>query len=156
MKTRRETVAGSYHVLHAHDCPTEMILQAAQLATGPFVVENIHPIQTNDWERFTVQLTPADAATELTVRSYSLDAKMELPEFTLYADLWDRNGVYAVAVTPAIPFRASELDDLPRFRALDNFAWTLEIAIPGPSGPDWGTFTSPDISLIDRLAELAG
>ena len=138
-------------MLHIHDCPSELIRRASEAASGLVVVENLHPNLTTDWAEFTVQLSSSQPAGEYTVRSYSLDVQLELPEFLRYMDLWDRNGLYAVFVSRPVPFRASDLPDVERYRALDNFQWSLELAIPGPSGPDWGTISSPNASLIDAL-----
>ena len=152
---RREILVERYHVLHVHDCPIELVHAATNLVSGMFVVENIRPIRSNDWDAFTTQLDHDIAPSNLNVRNFSLDVQMDRSQFSLYTELWNRTGVYAVAISTPIPFRATDLDPIPRFKALDNFDWSLEISIPGPSGPDWGTFTSPDANLIETLAAMA-
>jgi hypothetical protein len=152
MKTRRELIAGRYHAIHIHDCPRELLRRACEAATGLVVVENLCPNRTTEWAEFAVQLWPPEPASVHKIRSYSMDVQLKPHEFLRYMDLWDSNGVYAVFVSRAISFRASDLKNIERYRALDNFEWSLELAIPSPSGPDWGTITSPHESLIDGLA----
>jgi hypothetical protein len=37
-----------------------------------------------------------------------------------------------------------------------NCDWTLELAIPGPSGGEWGSISSPDPVVIEKIYEAAG
>ena len=65
---------------------------------------------------------------------------------------WDRNGVYAVFVkTGPLKFRATDLEEALQYGALRNFDWSLEPAIPGPTGSEGGPIASPDPRQIDLL-----
>lgn len=73
-------------------------------------------------------------------------------EFRRHLRLWDTHGVYAVFTRRGpLGFRATELEDESRYRALGNYDWTLELAIPGPSGGEWGRISSPDPAIVRHL-----
>ncbi|PZV78665.1 hypothetical protein CLV31_11694 [Algoriphagus aquaeductus] len=41
-----------------------------------------------------------------------------------------------------------------KYRALDNFGWNLEIAMPDGTSGEWTQIVSPDSELIDQIERL--
>jgi hypothetical protein len=76
----------------------------------------------------------------------------EKTAFISLEHLWDSQGCYAVFhEAPEVKFRMSDLDENRRYRALDNFKWNLELAIPDSASDGWGRITSPNKAIIDTI-----
>lgn len=140
-----------------YECPRSILELAIELARGVVTVENFRPVEARGvWVEMEMQLHPGDVLRTHTISAASFDVFMTKAEFSRHLELWDRRGVYAVFTERGpVKFRASELDPAARYRALRNFGWTLELAIPGPSGGEWGTISSPDRAILDPIVEAA-
>jgi hypothetical protein len=120
-------------------------------------VENFSPTRyAREWIDLSLQLYPDDAVGTRWVRNAVLDLSMTREEFRRHLPLWDRQGVYAVFTRRGpLGFRASDLHEPSRYRAPRNYEWTLELAIAGPSGGEWGRIASPDPTVIQKLHDAA-
>jgi len=159
IKHRLEIVEG-LHIAHFYDCPITLVEAAAQMAGPQATVENFRPIRpvagVQGWAALQLQLAPDSEISLRNVRSLCLDISLSNAEFISLSPLWNQRGVYALFTERGpLAFRASNFDDARRYKALQNYGWTLEIAIPDGTS-HWGRFVSPNKELINRLAEKAG
>ena len=151
-KFRKEHVSDICSLLHVHECPISLVQFAAGLSEGSATVENLHPGRGADWFALDMQLFPGSDVARRTVRWVSLDVTLSRETFLDCIPFWDQNGVYAVfARSGPLKFRATHLKGAARYKALKNFDWTLELAIPGPSGGEWGHIASPDPQMINLM-----
>lgn len=106
------------------------------------------------WADLSLQLYDGDLVRRWSVRNATLDVTMSKEEFRDRLPFWDENGVYAVFTRRGpLGFRATDLGEPSRYRALTNYGWTLELAVGGAA---WGTISSPDRAVIEQLKEVAG
>jgi hypothetical protein len=89
------------------------------------------------------------------VRNLVFDTTLAASEFTALLPLWNRVGVYAVSGSRPLAFRASDLAGAGRYRALANFDWQIELAIPGPAGPHWGSIAFADDARLPQFQAAA-
>ena len=154
---RKEAEPGLYEALAVHECPLSLIELSIELASDFVTVENLRPTRfPGEWVELSIQLYPDEAARTHSVRNAVLDVSMTREEFRRHLRFWDQHGVYAVFTRRGpLAFRATDLDEPARYRALRNYGWTLELAIPGPSGGEWGRISSPDPAVIRQLHDAA-
>lgn len=146
----RKCLVNKYHVIEVLDCSIDIILFAAELSSQNVTVENIKSYQQLDLVDLTLQLDGLKISP--TVLKYEFDLKILKQEFLSLGKIWDKQGCYAVFHDKDfLKFKATDLDNLARYKALDNFNWTLEIAIPGPASSGWGHIASPSSTLIDKV-----
>ncbi len=148
----RTILANKYHSLKIWECPIDIMMKAAELASENVTIENVSHYERQP--EISMLFTMGDVRVQPTVTRFDVDLAMSKAEFLSLANYWDRNGCFAIfhERTP-LKLKASNLEDLPRWRALDNFGWTLELSIPGPSSSGWGWISSPSSGLIDKLEE---
>lgn len=90
----------------------------------------------------------------LTLR-YDIDFRLTRDEFIALLAIWNVKGCYAVFHEDStIPFKITSLAETARYKALDNFKWTIELAVPDSASDGWSKITSPNASLIDRIESL--
>lgn len=154
---RREGKPGAYEALAVHECPLSLIELSIELASDFVTVENVRPTRDpREWVDLSLQLYPEDAVRTHSVRSAAFDLAMSREEFRRHLPFWDAHGVYAVFTRRGpLGFRATDLEEPARYHALRNYDWTLELAIPGSSGGDWGHIASPDPAIIQRIHAAA-
>jgi hypothetical protein len=88
------------------------------------------------------------------VTRFDIDFSISKNEFIQFIDVWDEQGCYAVFHEAAsLKFKATDLAVGPRYRALDNFGWTLELSIPGSASDGWGQIASPNKQNIDKIED---
>lgn len=152
-----EEKAGSCSVLHVYECPLSLIERAVESASDHVTVENHRPTRSpGEWADLSLELYPEDPVRTHRARSAVLDLAMSRVEFQSHMAFWDLHGVYAVFTgRGALGFRATDLDEKSRYRALRNYDWTLELAMPASSGNGWGSISSPDRAMIQQLREFA-
>jgi hypothetical protein len=153
IQIKRKIIADKYFTLEILDCPREIILFASGLAFENVTVENFSHYQT---EQNLIQAAMQHQGIDikLALKQYSLDFSIEKSEFLSLIDIWDQKGCYAIFhQSTFIKFRASDLPQIPRYKALDNFNWNLELAIPSSASDGWGQITSPDELLIQAIAD---
>lgn len=153
----RHDEPGLYQALEVYECPLSLIELSIELASDFVTVENFSPTRySREWIDLSLQLYPDDVVGKWSVRNADLDLSMTREEFRRHLPFWDSQGVYAVFTRRGpLGFRATDLNDASRYRALRNHDWTLELAIPGPSGGDWGRIASPDPAIIQKLHDAA-
>ena len=147
---KRKTLADTYHVIEILDCPIEIVLFAADRVSKNVTIENAQSY--NRQEIVSMTLKVGDIKISPTLLKYQVDFMLTKEQFIALGAYWDKQGCYAVFHdTDTLKFKATDLDDLKRYRVLDSFGWTLELAIPGPASSGWGQITSPSPTLIDEI-----
>ncbi len=151
MPEYKRSVLEKYHVLEIYDCPKDIMVFAAQKASENVTIENFMHYGRRKAE-FSFQIITKEVTVLPSLQKFSIDFTISKNEFLQLIDVWDEEGCYAVfhTITP-LKFKATDLKENQRFAALNNFGWTLEIAIGGAASSGWSYFTSPDKKLIDEL-----
>lgn len=86
---------------------------------------------------------------ELRLKHFLADFRISKDDFISLKEVWDTQGCYAVFhKNDDVKFKMTDLNEFSRYKALDNFKWTLEIAIPDSTSDGWGQITSPDQSVF--------
>jgi hypothetical protein len=86
------------------------------------------------------------------LKQFIADFQISKVDFVSLKEIWDTQGCYAVFHdSDEMKFKTTELNEFSRYKALDNFKWTLEIAIPDSASDGWGQIVSPDQSIIDKI-----
>lgn len=154
---RREEEPGLYHALEVYECPPPLMELSIALASDFVCIENVRPTRAaGEWTDLRLQMHADDPVSRYSVRNAVFDLSMTRDEFRHHLRFWDRNGVYAVFTRRGpLAFRATDLQGPARYRAMRNFDWTLELAIPGPSGGEWGRIASPDPAIIQQVHDAA-
>lgn len=153
----RRSEAGGLHSLEIYDCEIAVMEAVARAAGANVTVENVRPVRAwNSWFDAMQTIDPERPAGRHRMRNATFDVALTNAEFLELMRFWDQNGVYAVFTERSpVAFQASELDPPARYKALANFGFVLELAIPGPSGDGWGAIVSPRVELIDLAESLA-
>lgn len=150
---RFEALGSGGHIVHCFECPLPLMAFAANLMTGVVTVENVRLQTSTEWFPANI-IASTDIAFGL-VRNLQFDSSLSPTEFASFLPLWNRVGVYAVSASAPLPFRASDLPTPNRYRALANFDWQIELVIPGPGGPHWGTISFADDSHLPQFRVVA-
>jgi hypothetical protein len=115
---------------------------AATLMTGVVTAENVRAQTSTDW--FSAEIIVGAEVRFDRVRNLVFDTSLSAAQFVALLPHWNRVGVYAVSGSRPLGFRASDLEPPGRYHALTPFDWQIELAIPGPSGPHWGSIAFAD------------
>ena len=144
---KRTTISDKYFAIQIFECPVSIIMFAATLGTNNVTIENYrNPISLS------VIINNNNLRIEPILKQFLADFQISKSDFLSLKEIWDTQGCYAVFHdSHEIKFRLTDLSELPRYKALDNFKWTLEIAIPDSASDGWGQITSPDQSIIDKI-----
>ncbi len=151
IKYQRTILEDKYHVIEIFECPIETMMFAAGLGAENITVENYNQYGKESQASFHINCENKTIIPKLS--RYNVDFQMSKPDFFDLASIWHASGCYAVFCSNDrdMPFKVSELRGASRYNALDNFQWTLELAIPGPASDGWGHIASPDKTLIDKI-----
>jgi hypothetical protein len=149
---RRRLIANKYFALEIRDCPIKIISLAASLGYNNVTIENFSQHRTtSDLVQATIQ---GNEMIKLNLKAYLLDFTIDRTNFFSLIDTWDAKGCYAIFhQSSLLKFKASDLSQIARYKALDNFGWNLELAIPDSASSGWGQITSPDETIIQLLLE---
>jgi hypothetical protein len=150
---RFEPIPSGGTVVHCFECPLELMIFAATLMTGVVTLENVRVQPNTDW--FSTEIIAGKEMRFNRLRNLVFDATVAAAEFVALVPHWSRVGVYAVSGSRELGFRASDLDFPGRYRALANFGWQIELAIPGPSGPHWGSIAFADDTHLPQFQAAA-
>jgi hypothetical protein len=152
-KYRRRELNGRYFLLEIFECPKETILFAAQMGSENATIENFtHYGRQRAEFHFEIQqkglsLTPA-------LKRFDVDFSITKSEFLQFIEVWDEQGCYALFHdATSLKFKATDLPESKRYPALENFGWTIELAIPGSASDGWGQIASPNKQIIDKIEE---
>ena len=140
-------------MLDVFECPKEIIVFAAQLGSENVTIENFTQYSRQRAE-FEFKIHSQGLSLTPSLKRFNIDFSITKSDFLLLIDVWDEQGCYAVFhdIMP-LKFKATDLPENQRYRALDNFGWTIEIAVPGSASDGWGQITSPDKQTIDKIEE---
>jgi hypothetical protein len=150
-KYRRRDLNDRYYLLEVFECPKEIILFAAQLGSENVTIENFTHHGRHRAE-FQFGINSKGLSLSPTLKAFNVDFSITKSEFLQIIDVWDEQGCYALFhETGCLKFKATDLPEGQRYQALENFGWTLEIAIPGSASDGWGQITSPNKQIIDKI-----
>jgi hypothetical protein len=147
---KRTKILDKYFALQIFECPIEIVIIAATLGARNVTIENYHHYR-NPHSLITV-IKSGDLIIEPKLKQFSVDFTISQSDFISLKKIWATQGCYAIFhESDTIKFKATDLTGILRYKALDNFKWTLEIAIPDGTSGDWGQIVSPDQNLIDQI-----
>lgn len=151
-QSQKILITNRYFALKIHDCPVSIIALAASLGYDNVTVENFsQDYMASNLVQATIQ---HNGIINLALKSYLIDFNISKINFISLMEVWNQKGCNAIFhQSPLIKFKASDLPQAARYKALDNFKWNLELAIPSGASDGWGQITSPDESIIQTLAE---
>ncbi|MBI3512286.1 MAG: hypothetical protein HY064_16620 [Bacteroidetes bacterium] len=151
IKFNRADIQDKYYILEIYNCPTDVIMFAANLGAENITIEN-YKHHGKDHSPLFLSI-PCDNQTVIPKpKRYDMDFEITKSDFNNLKSIWHSNGCYAIfhEITD-LRFKATDLNDIARYKALDNFKWTLELAIPGSASDGWGRITSPDKTIIEKI-----
>ncbi len=149
---KRTCIKDKYHQIEIFECPTELILFAADLGSENVTVENYN--HNGNKDILSLQINNGDKLIKPKLKRYNIDFQITKQDFKNLASVWHSNGCYAIFHdSNELKFKATDIEDNSRYKILDNFNWTLEIAIPGSASDGWGAITSPYKSTIDSIED---
>lgn len=153
----RRTLQDGLHSLEVQDCRIEILEAVARAAGVSVTVENVRPVRAwNQWFEAMQTIDPDRAAGRHRVRNATFDVALTNAEFLELLTFWNSHGVYALFTERSpIAFQASVLEPPARYKALANFGFVLEFALPGPSSDGGSRIVSPRAELIDLAEHLA-
>lgn len=152
-KYRKKDSNNKYFLLEVFECPKEIILFAAQLGSEHVTIENFSNYGRQRAE-FGFQVHSKGLSLTPSLKRFNLDFSITKTEFLQFIDVWEEQGFYAVFhKTAPLKFKATDLPEGQRYRALEHFGWTIEISIPGSASDGWGHIASPDKQIIEKIEE---
>lgn len=143
----------SYFQLEVFECPKEIMLLAARSGSENVTIENFgHSGRQRAAFRF--EIRSGGQSFNPVLKKFDVDISITKIDFEKFIDVWDEQGCYAVFhdIAP-LKFKATDLPESQRYPALQNFGWTVEIAIPGSASGGWGRITSPSKRIIDMIEQ---
>jgi hypothetical protein len=147
---RRYILSDRYYAIDVLECPIHIIMTAASMGAINVTIENFR--NHRNPEAVSVTINYAAQMLHPPVKNLQMDFQLTKTAFISLEHLWDSQGCYAVFhEAPEVKFRMSDLDENRRYRALDNFKWNLELAIPDSASDGWGRITSPNKEIIDTI-----
>ena len=148
---QRKLISNKYYQLEIHNIPTELIKYAAVKGYNLVTIENFSHYYFPELAKLT--LDTGSVLIRPTLKTFNFDFQLSNTEFLNLVDVWNKQGCYAIFHNKPIKFKATDLLDAARYRALDNFDWNLEIAVPSGASDGLGQITSPDKTLIDKIEQ---
>jgi hypothetical protein len=147
-------IEDKYWGVEIFECPINIILAAARLGYEYVTVENFRHYRNKESVKIEIVNENGKTITP-SVAKFDIDFQIFKEEFIEMHPLWDSQGCYAVFHRlKSIKFKVTDLEAKKRYRALDNFQWNLEIAIPDSASDGWGQILSPDRELINKLIQV--
>ncbi len=150
----RDVLTNKYHRISIKRCPYNVILKVIGLGNELVTIENYKgsgasndtpqqmTLGLNDGEKFDIKVT-----------SMSCNFEVQKSILVNLLDSLNNPSFYAVFHQKSLKFVATDLPDLVRYRALDNFGWNLEISTPNNS-IEYAFFASPNLDLANRIEEI--
>ncbi|MCB9228350.1 MAG: hypothetical protein H6618_01930 [Deltaproteobacteria bacterium] len=149
----RDCLQNKYHRLSVKHCPYDFIIEVAKLGDDIVTVENYSADANVDTPKVMNLGLKDKEIFEVSVRSLACNFDTSKNYFLKMLQGLDEPTFYAVFHKKPLKLTATTLDDIPRYRALDNFGWNLEISTPNNS-IEYAFFASPDKDLIDKIEML--
>lgn len=152
----RDLVSARYHRLHVNDCPVLVLERLARETNYDATVENVRPVPGwNEWFDSRQAIFPGAPEDRYRIRNAVYDVALSSARFLEHMPHWDKAGVFAIlSERGSIPFRASDLDEPARYRALDNFGDWLCFALAGPTTDGTSVIVTPRSDLLDLAESL--
>lgn len=149
----RDCISKKYHRLSVKNCTYELIMDVVKLGNDLVTVENYGAgVSISSPQIMNLGLKNRPSF-EVSVKSLSCNFETSKECFTSMLKELNQPAFYAVFHKKSLKFTATDLEDIPRYRALDNFDWNLEIATPNNS-IEYAFFASPNSDLIDKIEKL--
>jgi hypothetical protein len=145
---KRTLISDKYHSIQILECPHDVILYAASLGSEKVTVENYSHYRNP--KSLSIRIHNGNSTLTPKLKQFTVDFQISKSDFISLEKIWDTQGCFAVFhESEEIKFKLTDLNQLARFKALDNFRWTLEIAIPDSASSGWGHISSPQKNIID-------
>jgi hypothetical protein len=150
---KRRDLNGRYYQLEIFECHKEIILLAAQLGSENVTIENFSHYG-RDHAAFRFEILSGNLSLTPLLKKFDIDMAISRIDFLKFIDVWDEQGCYAVFhdIAP-LKFKATDLPESQRYQALQNFDWTVEVAVPGSASDGWAKITSPNRQIIDKIEQ---
>ncbi|WP_216726598.1 hypothetical protein [Hymenobacter siberiensis] len=147
---KRASILDKYFAIQIFECPIDIVMLAATLASNNVTIENYrHHRNPNSLK---ILINNNNLTIKPRLKHFLADFQINKADFISLKEIWDTQGCYAVFHdSDEIKFRTTDLNEFSRYRALDNFKWTLEIAIPDSASDSWGQMVSPHQNIIDKI-----
>ena len=150
---RRTLIHNKYHSLDIFECPSDIIQLCAEIGSSYVTIENYTHFRKE--ESVQLAINAENVSIHPLALRYDIDFRLTRDEFIALLAIWNVKGCYAVFHEDSnIPFKITSLAETARYKALDNFTWTIELAAPDSASDGWSKITSPNASLIDRIETL--
>lgn len=147
---KRTTILGKYFSIQLFECPIEIVLFAATFGSKNVTIENYRHYRNPN--SMSVLMKQGNLTIVPRLKQFLADFQISNAEFVALKNTWDTQGCYAVFhESDNIKFKAIDLNEHARYKALDHFKWTLEIFIPDSASDGWGRIVSPDQYIIDQI-----
>jgi hypothetical protein len=150
---KRILISDKYHSIQILECLTDVILYAASLGSEKVTVENYSHYRNPN--SLSIQLHTGNLSFVPKLKQFTVDFQISKSDFISLEKIWDTQGCFAVFHdSEEIKFKLTDLNQIARYKALDNFRWTLEISIPDSGSSGWGHISSPQKNIIDAIEEF--
>lgn len=152
-KFKRIIIDQRYHRIELLEYDINIITYAAGFGNNCVTIENFYHYGRSLGE-FEFVLRYKDFSITRSLKRFDIDFELDKSEFLQLTDLWNQQGCNALFhQQPGLKFRAKELQESKRYRALENFEWNLEIIVPGSGSSGEAQITSTEKSIIDKIEE---
>jgi hypothetical protein len=150
IKYNRTTISDMYFAIQIFECPVDIVMFAATLGSKNVTIENYRHHRNPD--SLTIVIKNNSLTIEPRLKQFLADFQISNSDFILLENIWNTQGCYAIFHEAGqIKFKSTEKKEPSRYKALDNFNWTLEIAIPDGASDGWGQIVSPDLEIINKI-----
>ena len=147
---KRTNISDKYFAIQIFECPIDIVMFAASLGSKNVTIENYR--NHRNPSSLTILTNNKNLTIEPKLKQSLADFQISQADFISLKEIWDTQGCYAVFHdSDEIKFRTTDLNEFSRYKALDNFKWTIEIAIPDSASDGWGQIVSPHKSIIDKI-----
>lgn len=147
---KRTKILDRYFSIQIFECPIDIVMFAATLGSKNVTIENYSHYRNPT--SLTLLIQNKDLTVKPRLKQFFTDFQISNSDFISLQNIWDTQGCYAIFHdSNDIKFKATDLNEFSRYKALENFRWTLEIAIPDSASDGWGQMVSPDHIVIDKI-----
>jgi hypothetical protein len=147
---KRTIISDKYFAIQILECPIDIVMHAASLGSKHVQIENYRHYRNPNSLKILIQI--GDFTIQPITKEFTVDFQISNAEFISLKEIWDTQGCYAVFYDcDDLKVKSTNLQERARYKVLDNFKWTLEIAIPDSASNGWGQIVSPYQSLIDKI-----
>ena len=143
----RTNINDKYFAIQIFECPIEIIVFTARFGSKNVTIENFRNSKS-----LSFLVNDGSVLVEPKIKQLLADFQISQTDFISLKDIWNSYGCYAVFHDSLdLKFKASDLVEFARYKALENFGWTIEIAVPNSASDGWGQIVSPYQEKIDKI-----